>query len=1730
MKKANRILSLVLAAVMIFAVACPTSFAYNNLNIYETAEENPLAFMNAVGKYEFDVNQGAGYVLDLLDGLLHGVNLVMENEQVLDEWYGDAWITVRFRNIDEVLWTLYNAVHGIADKNETCIKNILTFKLFGGINLTGAIDDIAGALDLGDLESLTVSALGDQNSASRTCRNVPYNASQSGKNDLDVLKMLTQFLSDNRDTLGKVFDSTISFGILNSAIKGIDGVGPFLENFPGAIKNLLYSKLLDTTVEEAPSGWTVDAGVQQLVNWALVTGTGTEGSDGGKSILGENFDAFLPAIANYPGGADLRTQNFYHLVNNAINALLSGMVSDLLKDLLVDALGIDKEANGGLGNTEIMADPIFAAVTGAIESLCVANGAPEIVYSENAKNYPIPKMNELLDWFFDGGGLATFVSITYEGISITDNFMALLQDVIRILPGLFPLFGLEVPKGLTYTTEEMTEKDFGENGEPLYTTFEGDVIYKPDPDNYPDDYAYVSNDAPVNTSDPSGANYHDPRFINDKFVLSDAQIYGALLKILLNTFIDGCYFPAWADDIASVGAYALGSLAANYLPENNYLDRLDRYHYVDQLGGSYTPKGTGASVTSLPYTETFTVSGKTVTVPRAAMDIGFSLLSYLLNGWNDFQSSLGFITETDTNWETYLFEFLIWGAGKYMPALVGRWDAASHQFVAATSGATETFRTVVNGYVQRYYNLRQQYAPSGNAASPVNNIPAGQMRDIVYGLIDDTLFKIIPIDWLPAWVAQGGSSGLINDWLFDSVVNFDLQKLVSLFSINPNGELAKNSTIKVILNLLDRVLGIVFGGNALLPSCFGSGSPRSVLSSSTSLTTLESLIGSGANLKAFGISLLYYLNIYVELLGKTIFPLIVSGSVKDATYYPSANAQSTVNYLNGHQITFSELKDYVDANSGDMNATAWSGPVYYDDQYTAKDVAEAIGDTSFTAEGRYALDANGHDTWRVDFPLYYANSIDCRKAAEYIPDSYASSQRVGTSRVNQLYVSIDYRTGTADETENKIYDAGGTTVVDRYYTYSNISRALPDSGSNGYRTGPYGEVQFENSARDFRSFGREDYRTNGVYNYNRFDNAVEDASEFLTEFQTYAESTLPGAYGDWLMYFVKMQLKRLNIYDANDDGVIDDNDGAPGVPSSDYPFYKSSGSTGEYILTEGTPKTWSTKTWNFKDPRATLVVQDAIAYANATEEDGTSHDVVLGAGDTECVVRLALGNISFDINAENPWAGLTTANFTAISNTCNNLGLTFNADTHEITRKAFDCIGASFGYASASYFDGTTTGTISLTPAGSFVLGGKDADATRNDIQEAFVSFAKNAENYNKLLNNHYDNISWRASTCESTITTSPNTNTLQFMLALTSNAYDSGQGRNKTINNFGETVTAYTRTTYNEFQKAYEYANQLITSIGNGEPQAQSLVSKATTRLIEAYKKLVEFEGKADWTEFDYYVEQARQILEGPLCDPANIALDLGYTQESVTRLQNAYDFAVNFKADNYETFDSDNNPDVDQQTNILIGVIASLAFPVGLNPSAIISEDYVEEGGGTHIVPDSSYTVMINPTTPDSRQFMIIAGLTEGEGFTNKYTNGSNEEANIFNATGFNAEASENDFVAHPSNYGNGTGSYIVGSVNYTEIFRYYAVLFGDINGDARIDGTDKTIVNVFVVQNTVEEQQKYHQVAADVNFDGEVDTLDIQVIDGYYKHKEGATIDQNATPNESWFNATATPSDQG
>ena len=441
MTKAKRVLALLLAVIMA-SLACTTAFARNVDP--EAYKSDPWNHMNSINVITLTAEEGCTQILDLLDDLLYNANIKFNHETVTSIDLGltsiDVKLTLDLSSVDGALWSLWNIIRVAHDHDGDCLGNIVDVGSVGNWLLDTFCGTIAGML--GDLQDLTADSLTDQNINSRVCRNWPVKGGLTKGNDLEVLGNLTHFLSDNRVMLKKVVTGGVELGTIGSMIIGrIEIADKILNDFTGWLRDLLYSKLWDTDADAAPSGFTYDAYAQKLINWLTYEGTGSTSADGGKSVLGSEFEAFLPALENQPGKADIRNQSTYALVNNIIQALLSGMVGDLLKDLLKDLLGAEATDQYPYGDPAIVQDVLFATT----ESVEIPAGEREAIVTAQCtesgtqgNGYVSGQIRKLVDPFpYELNVENTTESYGGSNIESDENF----RERIQIAPESFSVAG-----------------------------------------------------------------------------------------------------------------------------------------------------------------------------------------------------------------------------------------------------------------------------------------------------------------------------------------------------------------------------------------------------------------------------------------------------------------------------------------------------------------------------------------------------------------------------------------------------------------------------------------------------------------------------------------------------------------------------------------------------------------------------------------------------------------------------------------------------------------------------------------------------------------------------------------------------------------------------------------------------------------------------------------------------------------------------------------------------------------------------------------------------------------------------------------------------------------------------------------------------------------------------------------------------------------------------------------
>lgn len=1748
MKKAKRLLAVLLAAVMLFTAAYVPSYAAGD------SWHNPTEGSDQ--KYFFSYQQGASWVLDMLDDLLGEMNIMLTCDELND--IANIGINLFTSNI---MLDLDDAI----DDYGTGIKGELDLRSVDNLiqSLAAVFDVLDGNWIVNFADALKL--FGDllNESYGLTDNGFNYNIRRSTAPDTEVLEMLISWISNLAPMLQRMLAGSFNWGsLLPSLFDGmVANLFPNLssvsiENIPGLIADLLYTMLIDSSATAAPGDISnIDTWIQQLINWALVDGTGTDAASGGFSMLGMNAEPLLPAMGDEtvaPGGASLSDISFYQLVNNVIQGFMGGTVKDLLSGLLYDLLGVEITEEFPLGDPAALQDETFTMIIGIVEGLLIANGAPEPTYTEEEKAYPVPYVGALLDWLLLEGGLDTFIKIEYEGISLTDNFMSLLNDVARLLINLLPSLGLFASSShLAYTPDDLNviwyldaDNNYVTSLEDTkvtqtYLTYEtGEVIYptafetNADGGTTPIAYAYLADGTAVTLKDDAGNGDVDAALVRPNYVISTDMVYANIIKLALNDFIDGCYFPEWTTDIPSVLAYGFAALAAPVVPENNYYERLDAYHAF--LEGAIAPIDDVITVNgkeieilrysilkSIPIKDTNgnVVATHNVEIPKAALDIICSFAADRLNGV--FQLNNKFFT-TDTTLEQFAGELLGWGFSTYLPIWVGDEDTTTGLFGAngKTGVFTEAFNTWANACYDNY--AKRQVKTNAN-------------WDAIYELIDNTLFKLLPSSWLPG---LSGSSQIINEWLLGNLIQFDLQGILGLLSINsdPNGELHL-PTKKVLINIIDRVLAIIFNDNGVL---WSSGSRSNVVTGNnvTTATTfgeILSLSSTESGLPILLYRLLTYLNTYKTPLFSTILPLIMSTQYQRPydEEYLTASGRTEVYYK------VADLENYLSSLTTNINAYEVRTFDVEEDAYAAVDGnAQAIKNA----------DGINTDVVLSNGSVYgtYASRDEAISVINMLKDAYIYEETIEPTvegaeptTVYHLYANISY---LESATRTPVSDATGDHAE---YGDFRFAQATYRSASDPF-------VRYDD---DYKYFTFEDFSTAG-YVYNNYNQFTEEADAYISTYKDFATGDLVSAYGDWYMFWIESELKRMSCLDTNGDGryltadttetitnadgtttdVTYYADGDPGVPEAMYPYYTTASNSFNYFDNSrtGTAENRHVSGWHdsVTGEQITGINSDYFTTGNFEQlamaaEYGSkaANNVALSTEETEAMVRYILASsgktdaINFDItynadgafNGAYQWANLPDGYLDIITGWLEENGWTYEETTiidgsigYTLKRPAF-----KFFNAGSISFNGVTGDPElnSATVAGYIrkdVAGGQTyAEEVIIAISQGYYDYVETVYANRRALYNHMDQVSYRIENAENSRASVVDTTMLKWILDLSANDYKDNDTKRLNIiyskDENGEVIfdengnkietKAFTTTSYAAFREAYDFAQSLYLKTGDANVLAsgitQSMVTKAYEGLLKAWQQLVEFTGFADWVRIDAFQAIAEEILNDPYIDHETFGIESG-----VENLQQALADAKLY-TDNKSNYDSESQDEIESAAGALNQAIQNLVYKT--NP-------------GINTDPEADDAALIKPTTYENQiQYAHIYGLEEGAGF-GIYDEGQAIEALEalgLKISGITIDGSNGTVTKTNSARGSGTNARFDGRYRGNLRFRYFAVLYGDINGDTRIDGTDAAALNLYIENNeaTMAKMGEAKFEAADVTHDQAVDGEDVQAIINHY-----------------------------
>ena len=1021
-----------------------------------------------------------------------------------------------------------------------------------------------------------------------------------------------------------------------------------------------------------------------------------------------------------------------------------------------------------------------------------------------------------------------------------------------------------------------------------------------------------------------------------------------------------------------------------------------------------------------------------------------------------------------------------------------------------STGVSATWYNEVNIFIDAIYSdfAEREYKETANF-------------DAVYDLIDATLFSLIPTSWLPN---INGSNQFINDWLLGNLIEFDLQDILGLLTVNhdPNAELNANALIPVVIRVLDRVLAAVFGDKSIM---YPSGRENVVKNQNvTTIKTLDELLTSGGNksnpLPVLLDNLLTAIQKYkVPLLG-TFLPLIAGAE------YERPFDESVLGAL-GNTYNVEYLEEYVDYFSDNINASLVTT---VDDESLAENWVAQNGTIVRTADGTaYEIQLGDGNTYGP-----YTTREEAKNTLEMAKGCYVSARETGTV--------IDETTG--EEKTTYVYD------IYRPWSYLDTATENPNAidPENGETYSTYSDFRFANlnnrnpkvsyEENNFRFFNYEDFGKDG-FAYRNVKDAIKEADEFTSSYRDYAVTALPDAYGAWLMYSVESRLRAADLYDSNDDGysvtsdtdtdyvapttdangnVTDEGipvDGTPGLPSAMYPFR----STDTTAYTFKDPATGNNLTVSMADINEVNYeqLQMAIDYGMDPE-----NDITLSVIDSEKVVRLALGSLAFDItpkadgsyNAGSAqWETLTSSQLTAIGSWCIDNG--FRLEINDVVNEAGETVKeylikrSAFNYFTASFnlgLSGVTATPITTAEWDAMVAqtqAQKDANRTeandyQYDIYKCYIEYITTMYSNRRSLYNKIDYIGYRHEVAENEFRLpSTDVTMLNWVINHTKDAYkdpstnlrnqyDTGDFDTTTNENILDKV--YTTTSYEAFRKAVDYGTSLVTASKNSvlsDELTQSMVSEAYIGILKAYYALVRYSGDADWTELNSYIATATEIMNDPnKNDPV-----LGYAS-GLDILELTLNDAVTLKTDS--EIDSERQSEVDLMAAALRQAILNLVY--NTVPSIVTQ---VTESGENEVG-----TVKVSNV--NNRVVGQIFGLTEGTGAV----------MDLIKVVGMLEDASTGNVVSiEGSGRGYGTGAYYKGTLGGIERFRYYAVVYGDINGDTRVDGTDVSILEIALMtsENNQLTQDDFGSAAkfeaADANHDGFVDPLDVDEIVNHY-----------------------------
>lgn len=1511
---------MLLTFVMLVSASCVTAFA--------KLADITTPYQDENGKYYFTYEQSGTYIMNLVEELLATVNQGK-----------DIYLDIKISSYTLTLQTYDKALQSIYDFRKSGLINAAV-----GIGLGGDLSD----LNVDRLNGYT--KRGDTNLWDYNCL---YN--------------VIGFLYDNRGPLQKIANGSFGWGLIDNFVD----LPAMILDLPGYLANLAYTKVEELAGKEEgasgsgttattydPDGKDVDRAVNDILLWLF------------NDKIGEllNFEGGLGLTYN---DVNITNVSLYNMVNAVIESALSNMVTPLLKNVLLDAFDIETSAEYPNGTEDQMNNQTLTMVLGVVEGL-LSEAETQPDYS-NCR-YPGEKIETLLRWFFNEGGMNQYIVIDSNGIAIQDDLIDLLHKLARTaIPMLAGMGFGSLPKEMIHTDE-------------------------------------------LNSVDPATGEY----------VISDSQCIAILVNMLLSNILQGYYCNPKAESVAEIGAYALASLCARINPELNYMEQLEA-NYAD---GTYYGID-GNAVAPLPFTSTYTVNGQynngsawvnkstTYTIPYAAVDMGVTVGVYFLDGLitADFSQVPGPGADATLRFEKFVKVLLDWVVDKYLPL----------------------FKTA--------YSLDTKY-------------PTYQY---VWKEIDEILFGLIPTSWLPAtltdhtmgsdYTAQGQngtatfelktSGDLICGWLLGSVMDVDLQELVSLFQRNTtSGAELNNPTLTVLLRLIDRIFYVALGKYAILPNNQGS---RNAYTTNTTLTSLGQ--GSNGLLNATQLGNLVYwlvtaigggssfnINAKAVPLLQTILPLVMGAEyIKPYRRNVLSNGQIMVNDLQSLINTINgQGSQVIPYGKADVDETTRGTYYYVDDNYNVQSVV---------------LDGSNYDADKTYYSEQYVVAQDIDKytnSATYNNGTgvYKQNWSYNTVTLNgsnfepgAIYCSQDFVVATVTETTNGTYftaqNATATATLPEdydanatYYTHPEVALGASDEGTYLKRSYTYSPVTLSGTA------------SGSAYNPNKtyYKKVFTDIS--FNYMDAYNPSTGRIAMG---IYSGVGAVNGVGTYNTS-------------ISGQPFMVFRNQEDFPDALFTFN----------NFND-----FIKDAQSFIGdykdfLAEIKQAADDWKEDATDSESDgIKTIYPYYSASANYDGRCAqyGVQPAEFNQL----------------QVIKDFKNLYGANAFVTSEKPLENLPSD--------------RNASTTKRqcEIYKQWNKYAKQVVAMSNKLNDYYDGINYYLSTAEQNRKSYSNTvvYSLRWVVEkLCAEAYNNGV--NGYYDSTNTLVPTYTNKSWQEFIAAYQCALDLLSQVQLNQASArttQSMVTAVRSGLIKAFYGLTKAGDLADKLQLYTAIVLARRTL-------ADESLEATYTAASISTLRTVLENAVALFDIN--PLEIDEQTTVDNQTARLNAAINGLVYLVA--PSLDVDENY---DGDLDIPSDQSYV-------SNNIKYGFIYGISEGLGLV--------LDTNMFNINGINADLVR----VMTQTYGNGTGSYIQAKDNAGSTkFIYYAILFGDVNGDARIDSTDKSYIQAYTIgaANTnlldASENGGAYLKAADIDGDGNVTASDAAGISQVVNYQ--ATISQ-------------------